>query len=122
MFKPIVALLLMVSAVAVADTPLLPLQYDAGTGRVLLEIRELNTDLLYTNTLATGVGTTSPLLDRGQMGDHALVRFERHGPRVLLIRQNAGHSALSDNAALARSVAESFPRSVLAAFEIVSEA
>lgn len=121
MYKSIVTVLLLaLSGAALAQEPMLPVHYDADTGRVLLEIRELDTDLLYTNTLATGVGTTSPLLDRGQMGDHALVRFERHGPRVLLIRQNAGHRALTDNAALVRSVAESFPRSVLASFEIVT--
>jgi hypothetical protein len=100
---------------------MLPMRYDAREGKLLLEVRELDTDMIYTNTLATGVGTVSPLLDRGQLGDDALVRFERHGSRVLLVRQNAGHRALTGNAALARSVEESFPRSVLASFEIVSE-
>lgn len=100
---------------------LIPVEYDADSGKVFLEIRRLGEDLLYLNTLATGLGTTSPLLDRGQVGEEAVVRFERHGPRVLLVRENVGHRALTDNPDLRRSVEESFPRSVLAAFPIEEE-
>jgi hypothetical protein len=107
------------AAARAADTAehLLPVRYDAATGRALLSVRP-GEDLLYLNTLAGGLGTTSPLLDRGQVGDQAIVRFERHGGRVLLIRQNTTHRALSGDAALRRSVEESFPRSVIAAFPV----
>jgi len=98
---------------------MLPVVVDAERGRVLLEVRDLGRDLIYSSTLATGLGATSPLLDRGQMGGVALVRFERHGHRVFLVQQNDTHRAMTDNEALARSVEESFPRSVLASFEIV---
>ncbi|MFW5927424.1 MAG: DUF5117 domain-containing protein, partial [Wenzhouxiangella sp.] len=119
--RPLVSIALLLSfGLAIADDELLPLAYRAEDGRVLLEF-EPGRELIYNNTLATGVGTDEPLLDRGQIGDSALVRFERHGPRVLLVRLNAAHTALSDNSALERSVAESFPRSVLAAMEITDE-
>jgi len=100
----------------------IPLHYDRESGKVLMEVRRLDEDLLYLNTLATGLGTTSPLLDRGQVGTEALVRFERHGPRVLLVRQNTAFRATEGSEALARSVEESFPTSVLAAFPIEAEA
>jgi hypothetical protein len=105
---------------AFAEEALLPVRYDAETGRALLEARP-GVEMIYTNTLAVGVGTTSPLLDRGQLGLNSLVRFERHGPRVLLVELNTAHRALTDNPALVRSVEESFPRSVLASLEIVEE-
>lgn len=109
------------AAETAAEELLLPVRYDAATGKVFLTVRRLGEEMLYLNTLAAGLGTTSPMLDRGQIGVEAVVRFERHGPRVLLIRENVGHRALSDDPALQRSVAESFPRSVLGAFPIQRE-
>ncbi len=123
---PVAALLALVVLVSLpssllADEAMLPLHLDTGDGRVLLEVREFETPLIYTNTLATGLGTPSPLLDRGDTGDSALVVFERHGDRVLLIRENPDYRAISDNPALAESVRESFPRSVLAALPVEEE-
>jgi hypothetical protein len=51
-------------------------------------------------------------LDRGQTGIDAVVRFERRGARVLLVRRNTVHRAVSGDDALQRSVDESFTRSV----------
>jgi hypothetical protein len=100
---------------------LLPLSYDASTGKVQLTIPRMGEDLLYLNTLASGLGLPGIGLDRGEVGTGALVRFERHGARVLLIRPNMAMRAVSGDAALERSVAESFPRSVLASFSVQSE-
>jgi hypothetical protein len=100
---------------------LLPVRYDAPTGKVFLTIPELGRDLLYLNTLAAGLGTTPTGLDRGNVGASAVVRFERHGARVFLVQQNTAHRAVSPDPALRRSVEESFPRSVLAAFPIERE-
>jgi hypothetical protein len=101
-----------------SDDLLLPVRYDAATGKVLLTIPRVGEPLLYLNTLATGLGTVSPLLDRGQVGAEAMVRFERRGARVLLIRENTAHRAVGGSEALRRSVEESFPRSVLASFAV----
>jgi hypothetical protein len=98
------------------DAPVLPLRYDEETGKIFLTIPRLGEDLLYLNTLATGVGLPGAGLDRGEVGLNALVRFERHGARVVLVRPNTAFRATSGDAALERSVAESFPRSVLASF------
>ncbi len=115
------ALTLAVTTTLAQPEDLLPVHYERDTGRVLLDIRELDTPMVYTNTLAGGVGTPSPLLDRGQTGINALVRFERHGKRVLLVQDNTEHRSLHPTAASQRAVAESFPRSVLAAMEIEDE-
>ena len=48
--------------------------------------------------------------DRAQLGVNALVRFERHGPKVLLIQENTDHRALTGSEALRRSVAYSATR------------
>jgi hypothetical protein len=107
-----------VQPVEAAAADVLPLRHDEDTGRVFLTIPRLGEDLLYLNTLATGLGLPGAGLDRGEVGLNALVRFERRGARVLLVRPNTAFRAVSGDAALERSVAESFPRSVLASFAI----
>jgi hypothetical protein len=106
------------AAAAGSGGQLLPVRYDAATGRVLLSIPRLGEEMLYLNTLASGLGTTNPGLDRGQTGTDAVVRFERHGARVFLIRSNTDHRAVGGDEALRRSVEESFPESVLASFPV----
>lgn len=119
--------LVMWGAVGEAGTPagdertLLPVRYEVSTGKLLLTIREPGQEMLYLVTLATGLGVTSPLLDRGQVGRPALVRFERHGARVLLVQRNTRYRAGAPDAALDRSVEESFPRSVLGSFAVEHE-
>ena len=100
---------------------LLPTRYDSATGKVFLTIPRGGAEFLYLNTLATGLGTPVAGLDRGEVGLEALVRFERRGPRVLLVRQNTGHTARGGSEALRRSAEESFPRSVLASFAVTSD-
>jgi hypothetical protein len=100
-----------------------PLYWDAAKGRLLLEIPagRLAEDFLYLPSLATGVGALDLGLDRGTIGDEQLARFERPGPKVLLVLQNPRFRARGDDAALARSVRESFATSVVAAFDVVAE-
>jgi hypothetical protein len=102
-----------------------PLYWDTAEGRLLLEIPagRLDQDFLYLPSLATGLGDagTGLGLDRGTIGQEQIARFERVGPRVLLVLQNPQFRALSDNAALVRSVNESFPRSTVASFEVLAE-
>jgi hypothetical protein len=60
----------------------LPFSWDEGKGRVLLEVTP-GQELLYGVGLAGGAGLLEVSLDRGQLGELALVRFIRVGPRVL---------------------------------------
>ena len=99
-----------------------PLYWDANGGRLLLEIPRLNESFLYLTSLATGLGDTRLGLDRGMIGGEGIARFERHGPKVLLVFTNPRFRAVNtDNPALTRSVDESFPTSTVAAFEVLAE-
>ena len=99
----------------------LPYYWDAKKGRLLLEIGALDQDFLYSVGLASGAGVLEASLDRGQLGEVQLVRWERVGPRVLLhAKQTAQRSTTSDRER-SRVVAESFPTSIIAALDIVAE-
>jgi hypothetical protein len=98
-----------------------PIYFDDRTGKLQLEVPRLGQDFLYLNSLSTGLGSNDLGLDRGTIGDEAVVRFERHGPRLFLVRRNLGFRATSGTPELARSVEESFASSVLASFPILVE-
>src|SRR6185437_1923219 len=64
------------------------LYWDAKQGKLWLEIDKWSTEFLYQSGLPAGVGSNDIGLDRGQLGRTAIVRFERSGPKVLLIEEN----------------------------------
>lgn len=90
-------------------------------GKIYLEVTNLSEEFLYVNFLAAGVGSNDIGLDRGQIGDNRVVKFERSGPKLLLIQPNYGYRAVSDNAEEVRSVKEAFAESVLWGFKIAKE-
>ncbi|MTI33215.1 zinc-dependent metalloprotease [Xanthovirga aplysinae] len=92
-------------------------KWEESTGKVWVEIDKLNTEFLYINSLATGVGSNDIGLDRGQFGQSRVVKFIKSGPKVLLIQPNYGYRAVSNNPEEARSVEEAFAQSVLWGFE-----
>ncbi|MBX3278718.1 MAG: zinc-dependent metalloprotease [Acidobacteria bacterium] len=96
----------------------MPLYWDAGAGKLWLEISRFNTELLYQVSLAAGVGSNPLGLDRGQLGGTHIVAFERSGPKVLMVEPNYSFRAISPNEAERRAVADSFARSVLWGFRI----
>jgi hypothetical protein len=100
---------------------LLPLHWDAKKNRLYLEIARMDADLLYVDSLPYGVGSSEIGLDRGQMGEPKIVRFERHGPKVLLVERNETFRSSATDAAERLAVTESFPESVLAAFTVLAE-
>jgi uncharacterized protein DUF4953/uncharacterized protein DUF5117 len=95
-----------------------PLFWDATAGKLWLQIDRLDEEFLYLESLASGIGSNDIGLDRGQMGGPRVVRFERIGPKVLLIQPNYSYRAISDDAAEQDAVAESFAKSVLWGFEV----
>jgi hypothetical protein len=100
---------------------LLPLDWDAKAGKLYLEIPHLNTDLLYVHSLPFGVGSNDLGLDRGQVSSGAIVRFERTGPKVLLIEPNELFRSSSSDNAERLAVRQSFPESVLFGFKVEAE-
>jgi len=97
------------------------LYWDEKTGRLIVEVEEFDEPFLYISSMARGVGSNDIGLDRGQLGSEKVVRFQRSGPKVLLIEDNLGYRALSDNVDEQNAVAESFASSVLWGFESIGE-
>src|SRR6266853_1496114 len=75
-----------------------PFYWDAKAGKVWLEIDRWNSEFLYVESLPAGIGSNDLGLDRGQLGQSHIVRFERTGPRVLLIASNNAFRANSNDA------------------------
>jgi len=98
-----------------------PFYWDAKAGKVWLEIDKWNSEFLYVEALPAGIGSNDIGLDRGQLGDSYIVRFERTGPRVLLIAPNQSYRAISNNADERRSIREAFAESTLWGFEVAAE-
>src|SRR5882724_8258312 len=95
-----------------------PLYWDAANGKMLMEISRFNAEFLYQISLSTGVGSNPLGLDRGQLGGSHVVRFERIGPKVLLVQSNYRYRAISPDANERRAVEESFAQSVLWGFKV----
>jgi len=105
---------------------LLPLDWDAKAGKLYLEIPHLDPagnspDLLYTHSLPYGTGSNDLGLDRGQISDGQIVRFQRTGPKILLIEPNQRFRSSATEPAEQLAVRQSFPESVLYGFKVEAE-
>src|SRR5438105_8260416 len=98
-----------------------PFYWDAKAGKLWLEIDKWNSEFLYVESLPAGIGSNDIGLDRGQVGQSHIVRFERTGPRVLLIASNEAFRANTDNADERRAVKDAFAESTLWGFDVAAE-
>src|SRR5687768_14052547 len=62
--------------------------YDEKQDKVWLLIKEFGKELLYVNSLPAGIGSNDIGLDRGQLGGERIVKFDRRGPKILLVEPN----------------------------------
>jgi hypothetical protein len=92
--------------------------YSEKDDEIYLEVERLDEEFLYVPSLATGIGSNDIGLDRGQLGNAAVVKFEKAGNKLLLVQPNMKYRAVTDNEAERKSVEEAFARSVLHGFEI----
>jgi len=99
----------------------LPLHWDEKNGRLYLEIPQLNADMLYFDSLPYGTGSNDLGLDRGQVSAAKLVRFERFGPKILLVRPNQYFRSSAKDPAEQLAVRQSFPESILGSFTLAAE-
>jgi hypothetical protein len=88
-------------------------QYEESSGKMLLEVKQLNEDFLMVNAFGTGIGSNDLGMDRGRLQDVRIVRFEKHGDKILLVQPNMDFRANSANAKEVRAVEEAFAKSVL---------
>lgn len=111
-------------ALSAQSTAFVGVRVDQDRNKVLLELtpERMGKDLLHEEVLATGGGVSALGLDRGQTGGSAVIRFERRGKRVVVLRDNWSVRAIGADEAGARAANEAFPTSVIASFPIEGEA
>src|SRR3982074_3897171 len=97
------------------------LYWDAKQGKLWLEIDKWGSEFLYQSGLPAGVGSNDIGLDRGQLGPTRIVRFERSGPKVLLLQENLEYRAVSNDPDERRAVHDSFAESALGGFKVEAE-
>ena len=56
--------------------------FDEANDKMWLQVDDLNTQFLYVNYLAAGVGSNDIGLDRSQQGGERIVYFEKSGPKL----------------------------------------
>lgn len=97
------------------------LYWDAKAGKLWLEIDKWGAEFLYQSSLPAGIGSNDIGLDRGQLGGTHVVRFERSGPKILLVQSNLDFRAISQDADERRAVRDSFAESTLWGFTAAAE-
>jgi hypothetical protein len=97
------------------------LYWNEDSGRLFLQIDDMDDEFIYQSSMSRGVGSNDLGLDRGQLGDTRLVEFQRSGPKILLIEQNTRYRANSSDEAEVQAVAHSFGRSVIWGFNLVAK-
>ena len=97
------------------------LYWDAKQGKLWLEIDKWGTEFLYQSGLPAGIGSNDIGLDRGQLGATRIVRFDRSGPKVLLMQENLEYRAVSSDPDERRAVRDSFAESALWGFTVAAE-
>ena len=98
-----------------------PFYWDAKAGKMWLEIDKWDTEFLYVESLPAGIGSNDIGLDRGQLGNSVIVRFDRVGPRVLLVAPNYNFRATTNNPDERLAVKDAFAESTLWGFDVVAE-
>ncbi|WP_354667799.1 zinc-dependent metalloprotease [Alteromonas sp. C1M14] len=98
----------------------LPFYYDSATDKVYLNVDKLDSEMLFLSSLPQGVGSNDIGLDRGQLGVNHIIKFERHGNKVLMKALNTRYRSDTTNMAEQASIDEAFADSVLSGFTVVA--
>src|SRR6266498_3492127 len=96
----------------------LPLFWDADAGKLYVQIARFGEEMITVASLPGGVGSSALGLARNEIGETPIVRFDRVGPKVLLVEPNVRYRALSRDETERRAVEDSFAKSVLWAFKV----
>ena len=95
--------------------------HDKKEGKVYLQIDNFGQEFLFQSSLPHGIGSNDIGLDRGQLGDTRLVKFERVGNKVFLKQLSTYYRADSDNLLEKKSIEEAFASSIIWGFTVVNE-
>jgi hypothetical protein len=94
--------------------------YQPEQDKIFLKINEFDQPFLFQSSMPQGIGSNDIGLDRGQLGETRLVKFERYGNKVMLKQLNTAYRASSSNVAEQASIDEAFADSVIAGLPVVA--
>ncbi|MDZ4793058.1 MAG: zinc-dependent metalloprotease [Bacteroidota bacterium] len=95
--------------------------WDENTGKIWLEIDQLDKEILYVTSLPAGLGSNDVGLDRGLLGGGRIVKFSKTGRKILLTEPNYNYRAITNDIAEKRAVEQSFAQSTLWGFTAEAE-
>ena len=95
--------------------------HDKDDGKIYLEINQFDEEFLFQSGLPQGVGSNDIGLDRGQLGETRLVRFEKVGQKVFLRQLNTYYRANTNNKLEKQAVDEAFASSIIWGFKVASQ-
>ncbi len=95
--------------------------YDSKADKIFLEVEKFEAEFLYVNSLPAGIGSNDIGLDRGQLGNTRVVKFQRFGPKIMLTHVNYGYRAITDNFDEKKSVEQAFAQSIIGGFKIEAQ-
>lgn len=95
--------------------------WDSAAGKIWLEIDKMDSEILYQTSLPAGLGSNDIGLDRGLLGNTAIIKFVRTGRKILMIEPNYDYRATANDAAERRAVEQSFAQSTLWGFVAEAE-
>jgi hypothetical protein len=95
--------------------------YDEKQDKIFLVIDKFNSEFLYVHSLPAGIGSNDIGMDRGRLGGERVVKFDRRGPKVLLVEVNYRYRAITSSEAERKAVEDSFAQSVLFGFKVEAE-
>ena len=92
--------------------------YEESQDKMYLEVKDLDKEFLYVNSLSSGIGSNDIGLDRGQLGGDRVVKFVKMGNKLMLVQPNQSYRALTDNVQERKSIEQAFAKSVIYGFKI----
>jgi hypothetical protein len=95
--------------------------FDEINAKIYFEIDKLNSEMLYLNSLPSGLGSNDIGLDRGLLAEEKLVYFERVGKKIFLHQPNLQFRAISDDIREVNAVKSSFASAIIWGFMIEAE-
>jgi hypothetical protein len=95
--------------------------WEEPAGKIWLEIKKSDEEILYQQSLPAGLGSNDIGLDRGLLGETRVVKFSRIGRKVLMIEPNYGYRAITSDKNERKAVEQSFAQSTIWGFTIEAE-
>ncbi|MCH8148987.1 MAG: DUF5117 domain-containing protein [Planctomycetes bacterium] len=98
----------------------MPLYWEESAGKMWMEISRWDTDLMHMVGVGAGLGSNDLGIDRGASGNSRAVRFNRVGPKVLMVQPNYRFRSSSTNPSEVEAVEDAFAPATLYGFTVAA--